>query len=615
MNIRLSAAAVAVAATFPALFATSAHATAEGELVVVTATRTPRMVSDTLASVSVITREDIEQLQARSSIDLLRGIPGVSIASNGGLGKNTSIFMRGTESDHVLVMIDGVKVGSATSGATALQDIPVEQIERIEIVRGPRSGLYGSEAMGGVIQIFTRRGGGALTPNLSLGIGSERTWRVGAGLSGGGDQAWFNVSLSALETDGFNACSGKPFPGGAGCFTIEPDRDGYRNVGGSVRAGVRLPGGGELDLNWLRAESENEFDGTFQNEGEAVQEVIGGRLRFAALAAWDVTLGAGLSRDHSDNFKDGVFASRFDTDRSTFSLQNDFQVAADHLMTLGYDYQNDEISGSTPFPERSRSNDGLFAQYVGEGGAHSWQLGARADDNEQFGFHRTGSLAWGYKFSPALRLFASYGTAFKAPTFNELYFPGFGNPTLKPETARNVEVGLRGQNGWGNWSAAMYRMRIDDLIAFDSAISLPNNIDSARLTGFEGTLGSRLLGWDVNASLTLSDPENRVAGANRGNVLPRRSERSVRLDVDREFGALRVGASLLAEGRRYDDVANTRRLSGYGTVDLRAEYALHREWRLQARVENLFDKDYETAAFFNQQGRGLFVTLRYQPKD
>ncbi|KON82027.1 TonB-dependent vitamin B12 receptor [Azoarcus sp. PA01] len=614
MNIRLSTAAVAVAAAFPFVVSTPAWADAEGETVVVTATRTARTVSDTLASVSVVTREDIEAMQARSSLDLLRGLPGMSLGNNGGLGKNTSIFLRGTESDHVLVLIDGVKVGSATSGATAIQDIPVEQIERIEVVRGPRSGLYGSEAIGGVIQIFTRRGGGALAPSFSAGFGSDRTWRLAAGLSGGGEQTWFNVSASGLETDGFNACSGKPFPGGAGCFTTEPDRDGYRNVSGSARAGLRLPGGGELDFNWLRADSDNEFDGTTQNEGESRQEVFGGRLKVSPLAAWDVSLSAGLSRDHSDNFKDGVFASRFETDRETLSLQNDFQLAADHGVTLGYDWQNDKVSSTTSFPVRSRDNEGLFVQYLGEVGAQTWQISGRADDNEQFGVHRTGSVAWGYEFDRALHVFASYGTAFKAPTFNELYFPFFGNPDLEPETARNVEVGLSGETGWGRWSTSVYRMRVEDLIAYDAALGLPNNIDSALITGLEGTLGTQLLGWDVNASVTLLDPENRASGANRGNVLPRRAEQSARIDVDRGFGSLRLGASLLAAGRRYDDVANTRRLAGYGTLDLRAEYAFHRDWRVQARVENVFDKDYETASFFNQQGRGAFVTVRYEPK-
>ncbi|MCK0510623.1 TonB-dependent vitamin B12 receptor [Aromatoleum buckelii] len=614
MNIRLSAAAAAVAAAFPFVVSTPAWADAEGETVVVTATRTARTMSDTLASVSVVTREDIEAMQARSSLDLLRGLPGMSIGNNGGLGKNTSIFLRGTESDHVLVLIDGIKVGSATSGATAIQDIPVEQIERIEVVRGPRSGLYGSEAIGGVIQIFTRRGGGPLTPSFSAGFGSDRTWRLAAGLSGGGEQTWFNVSASGLETDGFNACSGKPFPGGAGCFTTEPDRDGYRNVSGSARAGLRLPGGGELDFNWLRTDSDNEFDGTTQNEGESRQEVFGGRLKVSPLAAWDVSLSAGLSRDHSDNFKDGVFASRFESDRETLSLQNDFQLAADHGVTLGYDWQKDKVSSTTPFPVRSRDNEGLFIQYLGEVGAQTWQISGRADDNEQFGVHRTGSVAWGYEFNRELNVFASYGTAFKAPTFNELYFPFFGNPDLEPETARNIEVGLSGEAGWGRWSTSVYRMRVEDLIAFDAALGLPNNIDSALITGLEGTLGTQLLGWDVNASVTLLDPENRASGANRGNVLPRRAEQSARIDIDRGFGSLRVGASLLAAGRRYDDVANTRRLGGYGTLDLRAEYAFHRDWRVQARVENVFDKDYETASFFNQQGRGAFVTVRYEPK-
>lgn len=611
MNIRLSATAVAVVAAFPLLLPSPAAAQAQGDTVVVTATRTARTVSDTLASVSVITREEIEAKQARSAVDLLRGMPGVSIGNNGGLGKNTSIFLRGTESDHLLVMIDGIKIGSATSGAAALQDIPVDQIERIEIVRGPRSGLYGSEAIGGVIHIFTRRGGGPLTPTFSAGIGSDETWRTSVGLSGGGENTWFSANLSALETQGFNACEGSF---AAGCFDDEPDDDGYRNLAGSARAGLRLPGGGELDFSWLRSESDNEFDGTFQNEGESTQEVYGGRLKFSPLSAWDVSLSAGLARDDSENFLDGVFASRFETERETLAWQNDFQVAPDHQLSVGYDWQKDKVDSDTAFAVRSRDNEAVFAQYLADVGAHTWQLSGRVDDNEQFGTHRTGSVGWGYEFSRALRAFASYGTAFKAPTFNELYFPFFGNPDIEPEKARNVELGLAGTSGWGTWSASVYRMEIDDLISYDAALQTTNNIDSARIHGVEGTIGTQLLGWDVNASVTWLDPENRARDATRGNVLPRRAEQSGRVDIDRGFGALRLGASVVAQGRRFDDVRNTRRLDGYATVDLRAEYAFHRDWRLQGSLENVFDKDYETAAFFNQQDRAVFVTLRYEPK-
>ncbi len=601
-----------ILAAMAAIYAVSVSVHAEEipqDAVVVTATRTAQTADDTLASVTVITRRDIERLQTRSVEDLLRGELGVSISNNGGPGKATSVFLRGTNSDHVLVLIDGIKVGSATLGTTAFQDIPVNQIERVEIVRGPRSSLYGSEAIGGVIQIFTRKGGGPLKPFVSLGGGSHRTYDGATGISGGGEKSWFNASVSGFHTQGINACSGSLT---AGCFTIEPDKDGYRNNSGALRGGYRFDNGTDIDVHWMRADGANMFDGSSVNESKSVQEIYGGRFRFTPMTPWQVTLLTGRSSDDSDNFKNSAFKSRFNTERDTVSLQNDVSFGASQLLTVGIDQQDDRIASTTAYPVTSRNNSGRFAQYQGVFGENDLQASLRRDDNEQFGGRTTRGVAWGHGFDGGLRLIASYGTAFKAPTFNQLYFPGFGNPSLRPEESRSAEVGVNNKTGWGRWSLNAYQTEIDDLIAFDASFT-PANIDSARIRGLEAKLGSRLAGWDVNTGLTWLDPENRSSGSNTGRVLPRRAQQALRVDMDRAFGPYRFGARLHAEGHRYDDLANTRRLGGYTTVDLRGEYTFVKNWLLQARIDNLFDKGYETAAFFNQPGRSFFFALRYQP--
>ncbi len=607
MKRALLTAAAVLPSAFP--FCLQAQDT-QSETIVVTATRTARTADETLAAVTVITRADIERSQAQSLQDLLRGLPGLSLANNGGAGKNTSVFLRGTESDHVLVLIDGIKVGSATTGQAAFQDLPIEQIERIEIVRGPRSSLYGSEAIGGVIQIFTRRGGGAWRPRLAAGTGRYGTYYASGGVAGGGEHAWFNVSADHFYTLGFNACDG---PGG--CFTVEPDDDGYRNTAGSLRAGYRFAGGTQIDFHALRAKADSEFDGSFVNESKTVQQVTGARVRFAPSAVWHAALVAGRSRDESDNFKDGALRSRFDTRRDTVSLQNDFALGTKTLLTAGLDYYQDEVLSTTAYAVNSRDNKGVFAQYqTALGGRHDLQLSLRADRNEQFGRYSTGGVAWGWWLGGGARLALSYGTAFKAPTFNELYFPGYGNPNLEPEEARSTELALAGPLGANTrWSLNAYQTDIDDLIAYDASISAAANLDRARIRGVEANLAGTLSGWDLRAGFTWLDPENRSAGANFGKVLPRRARQSFRLDLDRAVGQARFGATLVAVGRRYDDLANTRAMGGYATLDLRAEYALSRAWRLQARLENAFDKEYETAAFYNQPGRGVYVTLRYQP--
>lgn len=585
---------------------------ADLETMVVTATRTSQSIDDALASVTVIDRQTIERLQARSIDDLLRALPGIGVVNNGGPGKATSLFLRGTESDHLLVLIDGVRVGSATTGTTPWQFIPVEEIERIEIVRGPRSSLYGSEAIGGVIQIFTRGAGDRLRSFFSAGMGSYRTFEGSAGISGrfAEGRGWFGTSISALDTAGFNACEGAPWPPGGGCYTYEFDDDGHRNQAGSLRAGYRLGGGLEVEFNLLRSDSRTWFDGSYVNHSESVEQVIGTTLRYAVSDTWRLALSLGRSRDDSDNYKDGLFMSRFDTTRETATLQSDL-VLGDDTLTLGIDHRDDRVGSTTVYEHDSRDDKGLFAQYQATRGDHEVVVSARRDDDSQFGTRHTGSLAWGYRIGDALRLTASWGSAFKAPTFNELYYPGYGNPDLRPEESDSVEVGLRGDARGVAWSVNLYQTDIDDLIAFDMSTFLPGNVDEARIRGLEASAGLAIAGWQVDTALTLLDPENRSGGFYDGNRLPRRSDRTLRIDADRAFGGFSLGMTLVAEGSRYDDLANTAELGGYATIDLRAEYRFDANWRLQGRVVNLLDKAYETAGFYNQPGRGLYLTLRY----
>jgi vitamin B12 transporter len=590
-----------------------AESPTELDAVIVTATRTAQTVDETLASVTVVDRAEIERRQARSIDDALRGVPGVAIANTGGRGQPTTLFLRGTDSDHVLVLVDGVKVGSATLGIAPFQDIPIDQVERIEVVRGPRSSLYGSEAIGGVIQIFTRRGGGPLRPRFSVGAGSERSANASLGLSGGGEQGWFDLSGRFEATEGFDACRGEPLVGG--CFTFEPDKDGYRNLAGNARAGYRFGDLGEVDLRFLRSESDTDFDGTLfsGNESRTVQQVAGASASLYPLPYWKLGLNAGRSWDELDVFYQGELLDQFDTRRDNLSWQNDLSIGEGQTLTLGIDYQRDQVDSSLDYERTSRSNTGVFGQYLGELQGHRVQLSVRHDDNQQFGGETTGSLAWGYTLDTGLRLTASYGTAFKAPTFNDLYFPFFGNPDLDPETSWSGELGISGETWGTRWSVNLYQTEIDDLIAFDANVLRPENIDSARIRGLEAVAATEVAGWQLNANLTLLDPENRSSGPNQGNRLPRRPEQSLRLDIDRGFGAIRAGASLSGYGRAYDDLANRDRLEGYALIDLRAEYAFSRSLRIQGRIDNLLDEDYETAAFYNQPGRRFFVTLRYEP--
>jgi vitamin B12 transporter len=406
------------------------------------------------------------------------------------------VFLRGAEADQTLVLIDGIKVNSATVGTFPFQDLPPEQIERIEIVRGPRSSLYGSEAIGGVIQIFTRKGGGPFTPNLSVGAGSHSSKRVSAGLRNGNDHAWYSVNLAYEDSNGFNACTGDPV-NFAGCFTIEPDNDGYTNRSGSVSAGWRFDSGAELQGSFLKTKGDVDYDGAppfAPNQSDTITQVATVKLSYAPLDFWDVSLVAGQNRDEGNNFQNGSFFSTFDSRRNSLSLQNDFNILDQDTLTLGADFYRDEINSSEQFAEDSRTNTGVFGQYQTELGKVELIAASRYDDNEQFGSEVTGSLALGYELDNGLRFSASYGTAFKAPTFNELYFPNFGNPELNPETSESSELGVARDESWGGWSLHAFQTDIDDLIGFD-ALFTPVNIDKARISGLEVQAETELAGW------------------------------------------------------------------------------------------------------------------------
>ncbi len=593
---------IATALLFPTLLPAE---TIISEPVIVTATRTARTADETLASVTVITREHIERTQAKSVAELLAGEAGLDVAVNGGYGKSTSIFLRGTNSDHTLVLVDGLKINSATNGIPSWQYLPLDQIERIEVVRGPRSSLYGADAIGGVVQIFTRTPTERFHAGAEAGYGTYGTGRVGANVSGANGATRFSLAGSHFNTDGIDAKTAS-----AG---NEGDRDGYRNTSFNARLGHRFANGVDIELHAMQALGHVEYDG---NPNQTASDIgaAGMRLNFAPTAIWNVKLQTGTSRDYTDNLKNGGFSSTINTLRHVASWQNDVTVGKEQMLTLGLDYQDDRVnrtavsSPTNNYAVQERANRGVFAQHQGRFDNHDLLVSWRQDDNEQFGINDTGNLAWGYAFTPQLRGRLSWGTAFKAPTFNQLYYPGFGNPNLKPEESESYEAGLRGKTSWGHWDIQAFQTNVDNLIVYVGSPSLPQNVDKARIKGVEAEVGTRLAGWETRAGLTLLDPRD----TGRDKILNRRAKRSLKLETDRAFGAWRLGATLLMQGHRYDDVNNTVRLGGYGVLNLRAQYDLSKQWVLRANLDNAFDKAYQTVNTYNSPGRTFFLSLGYR---
>jgi vitamin B12 transporter len=581
--------------------------------VVVTASRAPEPLAQTLATVTVITRADIERSQAQSAPELLARSAGVSLTNNGGLGKATSLLIRGAESDQNLVLIDGVRVGSTTLGTAALQDLPLEQIERIEIVRGPRSALYGADALGGVVQLFTRRPAqsSGWRPEFTVGAGSHGTQRGSFGIGSGGERAFFRAGLSYLDTDGTNSCAGFGAPVFVGCFTDEPDRDGYRNSSGSLRAGLTLGDATRLEAFGLYSEGRTEYDGSFGNVAEFDQLTTGVSVAQPLGERWTLRGQWGRAEDNTQNFGDGTLVARFDTTRNSGSLLVDARLASQLAFTGGIDYVDDRVASDTQFAATERTTAGGFAQLRWTPGRQEWVVSARFDDNEQFGSELTGSGSWGMALAPNWRITASGGTAFKAPTFNELYFPDFGNPNLQPETSLAFETSIRYSRESVRASLTVYENRIDDLIGFDSNFT-PVNIDQTRIRGIEAEAALQIRAVDVALLAEWADPENR-SGALRGNVLPRRPKERARVEISAPLGPLRIGAVGQFAGERFDNLSNTRRLGSYALLDLLGEWRVRPHLLLQARLANAFDRDYATAAFYPQPGREIYVTLRFTP--
>ena len=581
------------------------------EEIIVSGTRSPIEADKLPAAVTVLNRQDIEELQVNSLPELLRGVAGVDVTVSGGYGKTTGVRIRGTESHHVLVLVDGVRIGSATLGTAAFQHLQPALIERIEIVRGPRSSLWGSEALGGVIQIFTRKGSGE-TPRFSLdaGGGSFDTFEVTGGVSGEIQGFDYSAAVSWFDSRGID--SRRPVPGPFG--VDQPDDDSYDNISFQLRGGYDYGGTGRVEAFILRAEGTTEYDGNFQDETDFLQQVLGGSLSFNPVENWSTSLRLSESRDGMDNFApSGDFSSRFDTRRRQLSWQNDISLFDTQSLTFGVDYRDDKLGSSSDYARTGRDNIGIFGQYGVNFHGHQLIASLRRDNDQVFGSKTTGGAGWSYTWRDTLRLYASYGTAYKAPTFNELFFPFFGNPDLRPETAESWEAGLEGQHERFGWSIRAYRTDAQDLITtvcdqfFTCA---PENVNEAQVTGVEGEFFVQWEEWHAMLAMEYLDPEDGASGKR----LPRRVKKRLSFDLRRDIGRFTIGARLLAEGDRFDNAGNTIRVNGFTTIDLSGEYRFSERLTLRAKLANLLDEEYRTANTYNSFDRNFFVSVHYRSR-
>ncbi len=531
MSIRIVA-AIAACVSCTSVIADQASTDNGLDTIVVTASRIEQPISDVIGSVTVIDRAEIEQRQAQSLQDLLRGEAGIDIENQGGLGKASAIYLRGGNADQTLILVNGQRLGSATTGTTAIEFIPVDQIERIEIVRGPRSSLYGSDAIGGVIQIFTRQADG-FNGSATYGYHDTQGYSTGYGFNNPLGLR-FSVNGNYLQSNGFNSCSGNPITF-AGCGTYEPDDDGYRNLSGSARIGYAFSKTNDLEFSTLYSHGFTEYDGSFENQTRFTESAPAVKWRVQPANDGTLTLSAGETQDKQSNFENGQYMSRFNTDKHLLSAQYDWQTAANQIVTLGGDHVNDVVDSDTQYDQTSRSNTGYFLQYLGKIDAYEVAAAIRRDDNQQFGEHDTGNIGWKWLAADrSLTFNVGWGTAFHAPNFNDLYYPGFSNPNLMPETSASYELGATGIAGWLSWSLQVYQTKVDNLIALNDQF-LPFNIDEAQLRGAELSMNAHWSKWRADVNYTALDPRSRSADATYNNILPHRARQSGRFSLSYDF--------------------------------------------------------------------------------
>lgn len=578
--------------------------------VVVTATRSPQPIQNLVADVSVISAADIRAAGQSSLAELLQTQPGVEISSNGGPGTTASVYLRGANAGHTLVLVDGMRIGSATTGATALENIPLDQIERIEILRGPASHLYGSDAIGGVIQIFTRSGKGAPAANFSAGAGSFNTQTLSAGYGGEFGDNRFSLQMGHKETDGISSYA----PGSPSYSGQNQDKDGYRNTNLTMKLARTLAAGHEIGVDGFASQGRGHYDGWSSTTDYYRDQTLSAFDLYSKNLIndrWQSLLRIGTGSDHSNDYS--AVKDVFNTDQNQFLWQNDIDVGPGTAL-LGIERLEQKVNGTTAYSVPSRTIQSYFAGYQVHAGLHSFQANLRNDDNSQFGSHGTGYLGYGYQLAPQWRVGAGLGSAFKAPSFNDLYYPGSGNPNLRPERSLNKEASVHYDSGVHHFGVVYFDNQVSDLIAWmpiapGSYIWKPANVNEASLRGATLSGATAVGGYRIDANLTLQQPED----ATTGKRLINRAEQHGAVKVSRDLGAWKLAGEWVFSGERYADAGNTLKMGGYGLLNFSAGHALNKEWSLQARMNNLFDKQYELARGYSTPGVNVFVGLSYQP--
>lgn len=606
---------LAISMAVSACFATScalAQSDSFSPDVVITANRQVQLAKDVLADNVVITADQIQKTGATTIVDLLQQQRGIEISRTGGAGNVSSVFIRGAANAQSVVFVDGVRVGSSTFGGATWSSIPLSQIERIEIIYGPVSSIYGADAIGGVIQLFTKKSSASSRTNISVGLGSKRLRKTEFGVFGS-DRGDFQYALNAAResSNGFSASKEA-----AGAYTYNPDKDGYTQKSFNGKLAWKLQNNWKVGVDFVQSTLDVDFDAgkTYRDRShqkfDSVATYFAGKIQ----ENWNSRLQ--FSRSHDRAASDASYGKSFaNTANRGWTWQNDVNFGRDVFQFVVENREEDVVTDQ-PEVTGKRDTTSYALGYILKQDAHLFSANARIDDSSQYDRHQTGSVAYGYKISDNLRVNVSQGTSFRAPTFNELYYPGYGVTSIKPETGKNREFGFYYDDNTLQMSAVSYKNEVSNLIAYaypcpvevsTHSYGCAYNVAKAILSGTTFGASLKLDQFSLRGSIDIQDPRD----AKTGNSLARRAKKHATAGIDYRMQDMVVGVEAVFSGERFDDTSNLSRLGGYGIVNLVVTHKLSGSWSGLFRWNNIGNKDYELAKNYRTPGSNVYLGLNY----
>ena len=607
------------------------------EILVTTPTRKSENQKNIIANTTVITEEEIEQAGLSSLAELLQKQSGIEISNLGGPGKVSSINIRGTSSTHSIILLDGMRIGASTSGMTAIENLPLSQIEKIEIVRGPASSLYGQDGIGGVIQIFTKKGREGFHPYLSIGYGRYQTKQLNAGISGGNKTTSYALNISGTNTDGFSAF----VPDSSKASNTQNlDKDKYKNRSISSTLSYNLNKDYKIDLQYFLTTGRNMFDNRFANfspdqnyRDKSKQEVYAMKTTGQINKLWESSIKIGKSTDlysaqqhyNMDTFVyDPDVVDLYETTQYQMTWQNNIKLNKGSLVML-YDFLQEKIDTTDLYDKTKRTNNGFVLGYNIEYNQNTLQTSLRKDLNSQYNNETTGNIGYAYQITPQWKISSSFGTAFVAPSFNHLYSSvdswALGNPDLKPEKSKNIEGSIKYQDNSKSFSLTAYQNAIKDFIIYEAIAensrTNTQNLNEAKIQGVTLTGDQSFEHIQLKGSFTAESSKNK----DTNKYLPRRAKLYGNLSINYYIQEWIFGIEQIGSGSRYDDKANNNKIEGYMITNLIANFALNEKTTINFRLDNAFDKAYalayegsqssSTGYIYQTPGRSLYTNLRY----